>query len=97
MGNKNTLPTLHGYWRRKISKAFEEIYAGLNEAMNHAKGEQTKIIEHTAKSVNVKAIRVKTGMSQQRFCAAFGISLDLRRYTSLRQRIKHRIERTYII
>lgn len=64
----------------KMSKAFEEIYAGLNEAMNHAKGEQTKIIEHTPKSVNVKAIRVKTGMSQQRFCATFGISLERLRH-----------------
>ena len=63
-----------------MGKAFEEIYAGLNEAISHAKGEQTKIIEHTQRSVDVKAIRAKTGMSQQRFCATFGISLGRLRH-----------------
>lgn len=63
-----------------MSKAFEEIYAGLNEAINHAKGEQTKIVEHKPRAVNVKAIREKTGMSQQKFCATFGISLGTLRH-----------------
>jgi putative transcriptional regulator len=63
-----------------MSKAFEEIYAGLNEAVNHAKGEKTKVVEHTFNSVDVKAIRAKTGMSQQNFCATFGISLGTLRH-----------------
>jgi len=63
-----------------MGKAFEEIYAGLNEAMNHAKGEQTKVLEHTPRTVDVKTIRTKTGMSQQRFCATFGISIGTLRH-----------------
>jgi putative transcriptional regulator len=63
-----------------MSKAFEEIYAGLNEAIDHAKGEQTKIVEHAPTPVDVKAIRAKTGMSQQQFCATFGISLGTLRH-----------------
>ncbi len=63
-----------------MSKAFEEIYEGLNEAINHAKGEPTKIIEHKPLPVNVKEIRGKTGMSQQKFCATFGISLGTLRH-----------------
>ena len=65
-----------------MSKAFEEIYAGLNDAITHAKGEQTKVIEHKKKSkiVDVKAIRAKTGMSQQNFCATFSISLGTLRH-----------------
>ncbi len=63
-----------------MSKAFEEIYAGLNEAIDHAKGKKTKVIEHTATPVDVKAIRAKTGMSQQQFCATFGISLGTLRH-----------------
>ncbi|KAF3977662.1 MAG: helix-turn-helix domain-containing protein [Methylococcales symbiont of Iophon sp. n. MRB-2018] len=55
--------------------AFSEISAGLTEAINHAKGEETKVIEHVAKDLNVKAIRETTGMSQQKFCATFGISV----------------------
>jgi putative transcriptional regulator len=58
-----------------MGKAFEEIYASLNEAISHAKGEQTKIIEHTPRSIDVKAIRAKPGMTLQQFCATFGISL----------------------
>ena len=63
-----------------MSKAFEEIYAGLNEAIDHAKGKQTKVIEHISTPVDVKAIRAKTGMSQQQFCATFGISLGTLRH-----------------
>ena len=63
-----------------MSTAFEEIYAGLNEAINHAKGEPTKMIEHTPSSIDVKAIRAKTGMDRERFCATFGISLGTLRH-----------------
>ena len=63
-----------------MSKAFEEIYAGLNEAIDHAKGKKNKVIEHTATAVDVKAIRAKTGMSQQQFGATFGISLGTLRH-----------------
>ena len=58
-----------------MSTAFSEISTGLSEAINHAKGEDTKVIEHTAEDLNVKAIRKTTGMSQQKFCATFGISV----------------------
>jgi len=58
-----------------MSTAFSEISAGLTEAINHAKGEETKVIEHVAEDLNVKAIRETTGMSQQKFCATFGISV----------------------
>jgi len=58
-----------------MSTAFSEISAGLSEAINHAKGEETKIIEHTVEDLNIKAIRETTGMSQQKFCATFGISV----------------------
>ena len=63
-----------------MSKAFTEISAGLNDALAHAKGEEKKTIEHRPEPINVKAIREKTGMSQQRFCATFGISLGTLRH-----------------
>ena len=58
-----------------MNTAFNEISAGLTEALNHAKGKETKVVEHTAEALNVKAIRETTGMSQQKFCATFGISV----------------------
>ena len=63
-----------------MSKAFEEISAGLNDAIAHAKGKKTKAVIHEPEPIDVKAIRKKTGMSQQRFCATFGISLGTLRH-----------------
>lgn len=63
-----------------MSKAFEEINAGLDDAIKHAKGKKSKVVVHKPENINVQAIRKKTGMSQQRFCATFGISLGTLRH-----------------
>lgn len=61
--------------KKTMSKTFTEISAGLKDAAAHAKGEKSGAVEHIPEPLNIKAIRKKTGMSQQRFCATFGISL----------------------
>jgi len=63
-----------------MNKAFTEISEGLKDAANHAKGQKSGVLEHTPEALNVKAIREKTGMSQQSFCATFGISLGTLRH-----------------
>jgi len=63
-----------------MSKAFTEISAGLQDAIAHSKGEKTGAIVHEPEAINVKSIREKTGMSQQHFCATFGISLGTLRH-----------------
>jgi putative transcriptional regulator len=63
-----------------MSKAYEEISAGLGDAIKHATGQKSKVVVHEPETIDVKAIRRKTGMSQQRFCAAFGISLGTLRH-----------------
>jgi putative transcriptional regulator len=63
-----------------MGKAFDEIHAGLLDALEHAKGEKSGVIEHKPKPMDVEAIRKKTGMSQQQFCATFGISLGTLRH-----------------
>ncbi len=63
-----------------MSKTFDEIHAGLHDARKHARGKKNKVIVHTPETIDVKAIRKKTGMSQQRFCATFGISLGTLRH-----------------
>ena len=63
-----------------MSKVFEEIKAGLNDAIEHARGAKNKVVVHKPETINVQAIRNKTGMSQQRFCATFGISLGTLRH-----------------
>ncbi|ADE15607.1 putative DNA-binding protein [Nitrosococcus halophilus Nc 4] len=63
-----------------MGKASDEIHAGLQDALNHEKGKKNGVVEHKPRHVDVKAIREKTGMSQQRFCATFGISLGTLRH-----------------
>lgn len=63
-----------------MSKAFEEISAGLDDAIAHAKGRNGAVIVHEPEAIDVKAIREKTGMSQRKFCRAFGISLGTLRH-----------------
>jgi len=63
-----------------MSKAYTEISAGLKDAISHAKGNKSRAKVHRPEPIDVKAIREKTGMSQQRFCATFGISLGTLRH-----------------
>jgi len=63
-----------------MSKAYTEISAGLADAIAHAKGKKSRAKVHHPKPIDVKTIREKTGMSQQRFCATFGISLGTLRH-----------------
>ncbi len=63
-----------------MNKAYEEISAGLDDAIKHARGHGSKVVVHEPETIDVKAIRQKTGMSQQRFCATFGISLGTLRH-----------------
>jgi len=63
-----------------MRNAFIEISNGLNDAIAHAKGDETSSRVHLPTPLDVKAIREKTGMSQQRFCATFGISIGTLRH-----------------
>ena len=63
-----------------MGKAFIEIAEGLKDAATHAKRTKSGVVEHTSEALNVKAIREKTGMSQERFCATFGISIGTLRH-----------------
>lgn len=63
-----------------MGKAFNEINAGLLEAIEHATGKETKIIVHKPKPVDVKAIRKKAGMSQKQFSNIFGLSVGTLRH-----------------
>jgi len=70
-----------------MSKAFEEINAGLLEAIDHSSGKKSSVIAHKPKSVNVKTVRRKTGLSQQEFCAKFGLSIGTLRHWEQGDRI----------
>jgi len=63
-----------------MSKAYTEISTGLKDAISHSKGKKSKAKEHRPEPIDVRAIRERTGMSQQKFCATFGISLGTLRH-----------------
>lgn len=57
-------------------KAFTAIEAGLLDAIAHARGESGRGVasHYSPGAIDVQAIRRRTGLSQERFCALFGIS-----------------------
>ena len=47
-----------------MSKAFDSIKQGLQEAIEHARGKEIGVRVHRPRSVDVKAVRAKVGMTQ---------------------------------
>mgnify|MGYP003414647829 FL=1 len=65
-----------------MSTAFESIKQGLQEAIAHAKGDARGVRVHLPRTIDidVKAVRVKVGMTQERFAARFGFSMATLRH-----------------
>lgn len=59
-----------------MSKAGQKVLRGLSEAVAHARGDASKVVVHAPARVNVKAIRKRTGLSQDAFAKRFGFTLD---------------------
>jgi len=72
-----------------MSKAFDSIKQGLDEALDFSKGKKGKAIVHKFKPVDVKNIRAKVGMSQSEFASAFGISVSTLRHWERGDRTPH--------
>ena len=64
-----------------MSKAFDSIKQGLDEALEFSKGKKGKAVSvHEFLPVDVKNIRAQVGMSQNEFASAFGISVSTLRH-----------------
>lgn len=59
-----------------MSKAGESIIRGAREALSYARGEKDGFVAHVPEAIDVKAVRQGTGLSQAKFAAQFGFSLD---------------------
>jgi len=55
--------------------AFNKIAEGLNEALAIARGEAQPYRLHIPPEIDVRAIRNKAGMTQDRFASAFGFTV----------------------
>lgn len=56
-----------------MSKAGKKVLRGLNEAIAHAEGRETGVVVH--RPIDVKAVRERTGLSQEAFASRFGIEI----------------------
>ena len=63
-----------------VSTAFQSIKRGLKEAIAHAQGDEHSVYVHLPRTIDVKAARVKVGMTQEQFAARFGISMATLRH-----------------
>ena len=57
-------------------KAFDKIAAGLTEALSIARGESKPAKLHIPPEIDVRAIREKTGLSQDDFATAYGFTIN---------------------
>ena len=72
-----------------MSKAFDSIKQGLDEALDFTESKKGKAIVHEFKPVDVKNIRSNVGMSQSEFAFAFGISVSTLRHWERGDRTPH--------
>jgi putative transcriptional regulator len=64
-----------------MSKAFDSIKRGLEQAVRHGKGKRVAGMRlHVAPEIDVKAVRESTGLTQEEFAATFAISLGALRH-----------------
>lgn len=59
-----------------MSKFYNELMQGLNEALTYSKGDQADAITHriSVPGVDVAAIRAQTGLSQSEFAQSIGVA-----------------------
>lgn len=58
-----------------MGKAFDRIAEGLADALAFAEGDGGKAKLHVPPEIDVKAIRAKTGLSQDSFASMFGFTV----------------------
>ncbi len=63
-----------------MSKAFESIKAGLNEAIAHAQGKPVDVKVYKPHAVDVAGLRARLGLTQEQFSARFGFSVSTLRH-----------------
>jgi putative transcriptional regulator len=72
-----------------MNEIYQSIKKGLEEAIAHSEGDQRQAKVYRPRQVDVKAVRQKTGLSQDRFAATFGISVATLRHWERGDRKPH--------
>ena len=72
-----------------MDELYKSIKQGMEEAIAHSCGEQNMASTYCPRQVDVKAVRNKTGLSQDRFASTFGISVATLRHWERGDRKPH--------
>jgi putative transcriptional regulator len=66
---------------KTLNKAYASIKRGLQQAIRHRQGKKVAALRlHVPPQVDVKAVRERTGLTQEEFAATFAISLGALRH-----------------
>ena len=64
-----------------MNRTYASIKRGLEQAIRHQKGKRSARLKlHVPPQVDVKAVRERTGLTQEQFAATFAISLGALRH-----------------
>lgn len=63
-----------------MGEAFDSIQAGLNQALEHARGDKAGVKVYRPEPVDVATLRHRVGMTQEQFAARFGVSVATLRH-----------------
>jgi putative transcriptional regulator len=82
-----------------MGKVANSIRRGLEEAVAYAKGEadERRYRVHVPQRINVRAVRVKLGMTQEEFAASFGFSINTLRHWEQGKRQPEGAARAYLL
>lgn len=72
-----------------MSEAFNRIREGLEQAIEHARGNAVDVIVHRPRIPDVKSIRRQTGMTQEQFASRCHISVNTLRHWERGDRQPH--------
>ncbi len=80
-------------------KAAESIRRGLEEAVAYAEGtaDENRYGVHIPEEIDVKAIRLRLGMTQEEFAGRFGFSIKTLRHWEQGQRAPEGPARAYLL
>lgn len=80
-------------------KNADSILRGLNEALAFAEGtaDESRYVVHIPAEIDVRAIRVRLGMTQQEFAVRFGFSVNTVRHWEQGRRVPEGPTRAYLL
>lgn len=79
-----------------MSDLFREMTQGLAEAGSYMEGKREGFRAHVPESIDVRRIRGKLGMSQERFSRTFGFSVDAVRHWEANRRTPEAPARAFL-